>query len=109
MADNRDHQIILKTRREDGDILPDKPKEDRNMAELNVGGVIKAALSLNCNERYADGIEKHEMAGKILFYFDKEEAAESIVVPIIYETGAYVRNGNITIHRDGRCSYEYEA
>jgi threonyl-tRNA synthetase len=78
------------------------------MADINLGRVIEAATSLNCCEKYEDGTDMYEMAGKIILYFDKEKAAESVSIPIIFKNGDYTNKGNIIIHRDGNFRYEFE-
>lgn len=82
------------------------------MADINYAGIIKAATSLNQYEKYEDGSDKYEIAGKLIIYFNNEPAAESVEIPIIfegvYDCGKVKKNGVIIIGRNGRCRREYE-
>ena len=82
------------------------------MADMNYAGIIRAATSLNQCEKYADGSDKYEIAGKLIIYFNNEPAAESVEIPIIFDgvfdCGKVRRNGVIIIGRNGRCRREYE-
>lgn len=78
------------------------------MADINYAGIIKAATSLNQCEKYADGSDKYEIAGKLIIYFNNEPAADSVEFPIIFDNGRIKKHGVIIICRNGRHKFKYE-
>lgn len=40
------------------------------MADINYAGIIRAATSLNQYEKYEDGSDKYDIAGKLIIYFN---------------------------------------
>lgn len=78
------------------------------MAYINYAGIIRSATSLNQYEKYEDGSDKYEIAGKLIIYFNNEPAAESVEIPIIFNNGRTKKHGVIIIGRNGRHRYVYE-
>lgn len=78
------------------------------MADINYAGIIRAATSLNMYEKYEDGSDMYEIAGKLIIYFNNEPAAESVEIPIIFEEGKVRKHGVIIIGRNGRHRYEFK-
>lgn len=78
------------------------------MTDINYAGIIRAATSLNMYEKYEDGSDMYEIAGKLIIYFNNEPAAESVEIPIIFDSGRTKKHGVIIIGRNGRFRYEFE-
>lgn len=78
------------------------------MADINYAGIIRAATSLNQCMRYEDGSNMYDVAGKLIIYFNNEPAAESVEIPIIFESGNTKKHGVIIISRNGRHRFVIE-